>query len=309
MAILFHWEGATLDIWLDAFRAHDLGSDIRLVNSLGDIETIDHAVVWDPPPGLLRNLPNLKYIFSIGAGVNHITDDPQAPVNVPIVRLQDSMLVLDISCHIIYMVLHFHRHYWRYKNYEQQKKWLRHKYPANEDRRVAVLGLGQTGLNACKRLRELEFDVIGWSNSAKTIEGIRCLHGPEAFAEVLAQADILVNLLPLTPLTQGLLNDTAFASMPDQSFLINCGRGGTVVDEHLLAALDRGRIEAAALDVFPSEPLAPTSPYWDHPAVTVTPHAAAPSNEKSAADFIAGNIRKSLDGEKPSPVVDFSKGY
>ena len=266
-------------------------------------------MVWAPPGGRLKEFKNLKYIFSIGAGVTHITLDPDAPMDVPIVRLQDDMLVLDIACHIIHWTLHFHRHYNRYKLYEAEKKWLRHRYPENRERRISVLGLGQTGLTTCERLRDLEFDVTGWSRTPKKIEGVTCLSGDESLAQVLARADILVNLLPLTPATTDLINADALAQMPHGAFVINCGRGGTVVDADLLAALDTGQIEAAALDVFREEPLAEDDPYWTHPKVSVTPHAAAPSNERSAARFIAGHIRRALDGGEPWPIVDHARGY
>ncbi|MGI9294930.1 MAG: 2-hydroxyacid dehydrogenase, partial [Pseudomonadales bacterium] len=309
MAIFFHWDAASLDVWKNAFSDFNLDPDIRTHDSLGDVTDIKYAIVWAPPEGLLKTFLNLEYIFSIGAGVTHITLDPDAPTDIPIVRLQDQQLVLDMSCHIIYMVLHFHRHYARYKRYQSEKKWQRDKYPENANRRVAVMGLGQTGLDVCARLRDLDFNVIGWSNSPKEIDGVSCLHGPEQFEGLLTKADILINLLPLTPLTENIMNEAAFAQMPPGAYFINCSRGGTVVDNELIAALDSGQLEAAALDVFRTEPLSPESPYWEHPAVTITPHAAAPSNERSAASFIAGNIRKHLDGGVPSPIVSPTKGY
>lgn len=309
MAIFFHWDDASLDVWKKEFSAQGLDADIRTSDALGNVSDIKYAIVWAPPSGLLKSFPNLEYIFSIGAGVTHITLDPDAPVGVPIVRLQDKQLVLDMSCHIMYMVLHFHRHYARYKHYESQKKWQRHMYPENAHKRVAVLGLGQTGLDACSRLRDLEFKVTGWSNSPKQLEGVNCLHGPEQLGTVLASADILVNLLPLTEQTENLLNAAAFAQMPPGSCLINCSRGGTIVDEDLLAALDSEQLQAAALDVFRTEPLPVDSLYWEHPAVTITPHAAAPTHERSAAEFIVANINTHLKGGTPAPIVDATKGY
>lgn len=309
MAIYFHWDQATEDLWRGAFDDAGAGCDLRREGALGNPDDVEFAVVWAPPKGRLGGFRNLKYIFSIGAGVTHITLDPDAPLHVPIVRLQDDMLVLDMSCHVIHWVLHFHRYYNRYKLYEAEKKWQRHRYPDNSERRVAVLGLGQTGLDACNRLRDLDFDVTGWSRSPKEIDGVTCLHGEEAFPQVLQRADILVNLLPLTPGTTDLINAETLAQMPDGAFIINCSRGGTITDADLLAALDSGKIEAAALDVFREEPLPQEDPYWSHPKVSVTPHAAAPSNEKSAARFIAGHIRRVLDGGEPWPIVDLERGY
>jgi len=309
MAIFFHWTQATEDIWRAAFSQLNAGSDFRSVDALGDLSEIEYAVVWAPPKGLLAQFPNLRYIFSIGAGVTHITLDPDWPSHVPIVRLQDRLLVQDMSCHIIHWVLHYHRHYARYRQYQGEKKWLRHKYPPNARCRVSVLGLGQTGLDACRRLRDLGFGVTGWARSQKQIDGVRCLAGPEHLETVTSEADILVNLLPLTPETTNLLDASVFNRMPRGAFLINVSRGMTIVDADLLAALDSGQIEAAALDVFREEPLPADDPYWTHPAVSVTPHAAAPTNEESAAEFIARQVRTCLDGGIPSPIVDMARGY
>ena len=309
MAIFFHWSEATPDIWQDALVSAGVEPDLRSAEAIGNPQEIDYAVVWAPPAGLLKTFENLRYIFSIGAGVTHITLDPDFPRDVPIVRLQDRLLVLDMSCHIIHWVLHFHRYYARYARYQAERKWLRHRYPENAQRRVTVLGLGQTGQDACRRLSDLGFAVTGWARSEKSIEGVRCLAGEAAFDTALREADILVNLLPLTDATTNILNASAFDRMPDGSFLINCGRGSSIEDDALLAALRSGRIEAAALDVFREEPLPADSPYWDHPGVHVTPHAAAPTNEHSAAEFIAMQIRKSMDGDVPAPIVDLDRGY
>ncbi len=309
MAIFFHWEQATRDLWQASFAAQHADADLRFAESIGNPDDIEFAVVWAPPSGLLKTFRNLKYIFSIGAGVTHITLDPDWPEHVPIVRLQDRLLVQDMSCHIIHWVLHFHRFYARYGHQQAAKQWLRHRYPSNAERRVSVLGLGQTGLDACERLRDLGFSVTGWARSQKSIDGVRSLSGEAALKTVISDADILVNLLPLTPATTDILNAAAFLQMPKGSFLINCSRGSTVVDQDLLAALDSGQIEAAALDVFREEPLPQDDPFWTHPNVFVTPHAAAPTNERSAAEFIAQQIRICVEGGTPSPIVDLKRGY
>ena len=309
MTILFHWDGATPGIWRDAFATAGCGGDIRRLAEPGEVGEVEHAVVWAPPPGALSMFPNLRYIYSIGAGVTHITLDPDWPSHVPVVRLQDRMLVLDMSCHIIHRVLHFHRHHDRYARQQAQGIWLRHRYPENGERRISVLGLGQTGQDACVRLRDLGFAVTGWARSPKRIEGVRCLHGEAAFDTVVREADILVNLLPLTDATANILDASVFRRMPEGSFIINCGRGGSVDDSALLDALDGGRIAGAALDVFRDEPLPGDSPYWDHPGVFMTPHAAAPTNERSAAEFIAAQIRVAMDGGTPAPIVDLERGY
>lgn len=240
MAIYFHWNEAHDDLWQAAFESAGIVPDLRSEEELGNPDDVEFAVVWAPPKGRLKGFRNLRYIFSIGAGVTHITDDPDFPSQVPIVRLQDDMLVLDMSCHIIHWVLHFHRFYHRYKQYEAERKWLRHRYPDNADKRVAIMGLGQTGQDACRRLRDLGFDVTGWARSPKQIEGVRCLHGEDQFDTLLERADILVNLLPLTSQTENILNAGSLARMPRGAFVINCSRGASIDDAALLAALETG---------------------------------------------------------------------
>lgn len=309
MSIYFHWEGCSPDVLASALKQEGITAPIWVEGSDYDPEQVEFAVVWAAPERRLADFVNLKYVFSIGAGVTHITDDPTFDTTIPIVRLQDDMLVLDMSCHILHWVLHFHRHYAHYRHDQAAKTWQRLQYPDNAERRIAVLGLGQTGLDACARLRDLGFDVTGWSRSAKELEGVTCLAGDAAFDQVLGKADILVNLLPLTPETTDILDAAAFAKMPDGAFVINCSRGASIVDADLLAALKDGKLAAAALDVFRSEPLPHDSPYWTHPDVYVTPHAAAPTNERSAARFFAKNIRAVLDGGTPTPIVDLKRGY
>ncbi|MDE0697414.1 MAG: glyoxylate/hydroxypyruvate reductase A [Boseongicola sp.] len=309
MAILFHWNSATPEIWHSAFAAAGCGSDIRSIADPGNVAEVEHAVVWAPPAGALKAFPSLRYIYSIGAGVTHVTLDQEWPSHVPIVRLQDRMLVLDMSCHVIHWVLHFHRFYARYARQQDQSVWLHHRYPENAERRVSVLGLGQTGKDTCIRLRDLGFPVTGWARSPKQIVGVRCLHGNEAFDTVVRDADILVNLLPLTDATANILDASVFERMPKGSFLINCGRGGSVDDRALLNALDDGHVECAALDVFREEPLPANNAFWAHPGVFVTPHTAAPTNERSAAEFIAAQVKVAMDGGRPAPIVDPERGY
>ena len=240
MAIYFHWVQASLGLWKNAFEEAGSGTDIRTEAAVGDSDEIEFAVVWAPPPGRLRTFRNLRYIFSIGAGVTHITTDPQAPLHVPIVRLLDDNLVLDMACHVIHWVLHYHRHYHRYRIYQTARKWLRHRYPENQSRNVVVLGLGQTGTAVCRHLGQLGFKLSGWSRTPKELDGIDCVHGDQALPELLGRAEILVNLLPLTPSTSNLINARMIDLMPDGAFLINCGRGGTVADADIAGRVQGG---------------------------------------------------------------------
>jgi glyoxylate/hydroxypyruvate reductase A len=182
-------------------------------------------------------------------------------------------------------------------------------FSPNQRRRVAVLGLGQIGAVTAQALAALGFPVTGWSRSPKSLEGIDCRAGIAALDEVLSGADILVNILPGTAALTDLLDYERLRRLPEGAFVINLGRGEAIVDADLIRLLDENRIAGAALDVFRVEPLAEDDPYWSHPRVHVTPHAAGPSTNDWAPRHVAENIRRIESGEAPRPVVDRRRGY
>jgi len=181
--------------------------------------------------------------------------------------------------------------------------------PLARDRRVAILGLGELGSACARALAALNFGVMGWSRRPKRIDGVTCLQGRDGLKRILASADTLVLLLPLTPATQNLLDARTMALLPDGVILLNPGRGGLIDDEALLVALDAGRIAHATLDVFREEPLPNGHPFWKHPGVTVTPHQASETRPGSASDLIAENIRRCEANEPMLHLVDRKAGY
>ncbi|MBV1902355.1 MAG: glyoxylate/hydroxypyruvate reductase A, partial [Marinosulfonomonas sp.] len=134
-------------------------------------------------------------------------------------------------------------------------------------------------------------------------------HGSAGLARVLAQAEILVLLLPLTSATENTLNVENLNLMPKGAVVINPGRGQLIDDNALLGALDCGQISHATLDVFRQEPLPADHPYWTHPSVTVTPHVASETRPETASQVIAENIRLCEAGEEMKFLVDRAAGY
>ncbi|WP_233838917.1 2-hydroxyacid dehydrogenase [Paraburkholderia sp. ZP32-5] len=307
--VAFIWSDGDAAAWRERMT-QTLGEfDMRVYPDIGNAEDIDFAMVWMPPCGELKRYPNLKGIFSIGAGVSHILRDPELPRHVPIVRLTDDTLSLDMSCHAIHWVLHFHRGYDRYLEQQRAGIWHRPPYPPNATRRIGILGMGAIGEYTARCLRDLQFDVAGWSRTQKALNGVQSFFGDDQLEAFLNRTDILVCVLPPTPATTGLIDAKALAMLPAGAYLVNMGRGEVLHDDALLAALDSGHIAAAALDVFVEEPLPSASRYWQHPRVRVTPHAAGPTSIEYGSRRIAENMLLLRQGVMPDAVMDAAQGY
>jgi glyoxylate/hydroxypyruvate reductase len=283
--------------------------ETRVWPEIGDRRSIDYALVWRPEPGLLASLPNLKLILSLGAGVDHILCDPQLPREVPIARLVDPYMTDAMSEYVALQVLRLHRRDLDYRAQQEAAIWreLEHKNAA--ERPVGILGFGEMGQDAGRKLKGLGFDVAFWSRTDRAVGGFAGYAGQAGLSALLARSDILVCLLPLTAETEGILNAGTFALLPRGAGLINAARGAHLVDEDLVPALDSGQLSAAVLDVFRDEPLPPGHPFWRHPRIIVTPHVAALTNPPTAAPVILDNIRRFEAGLPLLNRIDRERGY
>jgi glyoxylate/hydroxypyruvate reductase A len=288
--------------------------DVRVWPDAGDVEDIRYTLVWRQPRGVLKTFPNMQVIFSIGAGVDHVLEDPDVP-DIPLVRFVDPNLTMRMS---EYVCLHVLTHMRRMPEYlEQQKaaKWEElWPQPGANEIRVGVLGLGVLGSDAADKLSMLGFDVAGWSRSQKQIKGIECFAGDDGLSPVLARSDILVSLLPSTPDTEGFLNKSVFDRLAQDGqlpgpVLINAGRGKTQVAADILEALENGSLWAASLDVFEEEPLPSSSPLWAHPRVIITPHNASISDDRAVCRYVLAQIESFEKDGKLENVVDLARGY
>ena len=280
-----------------------------LKGGLGNADDVEIALAWKPDRGLLATFRNLRMIVSLGMGVDHLLADDGLPEGVPITRIMDDGLVGQMSEYAIHWALRHHRDIDRYAASQHARAWKPEEFVDTIHRRVGVMGLGTIGQDTTQKFAALGFPTAGWSRTAKTLAGIETFHGPEGMARFLARTDILVAVLPLTRETRGILDARAFAALPKGAFVINMARGGHVVDDDLLAALDSGHIAGAALDVFNVEPLPEDHPYWTHPKVHVTPHVAGSTNPRTASPGVIENIRRLRDNRKLINTVDPKTGY
>ena len=283
--------------------------EIRVWPQVGNRTDIDYALVWQPEPGLLASLPNLKLILSLGAGVDHILGDPQLPRDVPIVRLVDPYMTDAMSEYVVLQVLRLHRQDLDYRAQQEAGIWRELAQKNAAERRIGILGAGALGQDAGRKLRGLGFDIALWSRSAKIVDGLASGAGAAGLPALLRRSEILVCLLPLTAETEGILNTSTFALLPKGAALINAARGGHLIEEDLLAALASGQLSAAVLDVFREEPLCAGHPFWRHPRIVMTPHVAAATHPPTAAPIILDNIRRFEEGRPLLNRVNPAQGY
>jgi len=285
------------------------GIEFRVFPDIGDPARVDVALAWKAPHGVLAGFPNLRLICSLGMGVDHLLEDPRLPANVPIARLVDANMVEQMSEYVLYGVLHFHRRFDVYGQYQRERQWQELPLPHTALRRVGIMGIGEIGTDCARKVAALGFPVRGWSRSSKSVPGVACFAGPSELPDFLRETDILVSVLPLTENTQNIVNARTLAMLPKGAYFINVARGGLVCEKDLLGALDSGQLEAALLDVTAQEPLPEPSPLWAHPKILLTPHIAGLTNPETAVHPIAENIRRLADGRPLLNLVDRGQGY
>lgn len=298
---------------LDAFPGRDVMDMANPVNAERDLSAAGYALVWKPDPGLFRKATNLKVIFSGGAGVDHILSAYELP-DVPIVRFVDRSLTDRMSEWVVMNCLMHLRHMPYYARSQKAHVWRPvDPQPEARDVTVGIMGLGVLGLDAVNKLKAMGFNVIGWSRRKKEVEGITTFDAAD-MRSFLGQSDILVGLLPLTPDTRGLYNSEFFSGLKQGGALgrpvfLNAGRGGSQVEEDLVAAIREGILGGASLDVFASEPLASDSPLWDLANVIMTPHAAADSDVRALIRYVERQISRYEHDGVLENTVDRHAGY
>ena len=273
-------------------------------------QQIDYFVGFRPPHGFLKTLPRLKAIFSLGAGVDGFLRDPEFPRHLPVVRFVDETLQREMAQYVTLHCLIIHRGQRGFDAAQKDSTWRQRMLSRpSRELRIGILGMGDIGAVTAERLLMFDFQVSGWSRSRKAVPGVTSFAGPEELPKFLAQCDILVCMLPLTPQTEGILDAKLFAGLPQGAWVMNVGRGGHCNEQDLLAALDSGHLAGAVLDVFQTEPLPPDNPLWTHPKVTVTPHIAGITDPRNASAFVVDCIARAETGAPFRNVVDLNRGY
>jgi glyoxylate/hydroxypyruvate reductase A len=311
--LLLHLSDVDEASWSKAFQ-EALG-DYRIVRRGDDFDPAEvrYIFVWKPKADAFVGLTSLKAVLSLGAGVDALLKHPDLP-NAPIVRFVDKDLSQRMSDYVVAHVTMHHRQFSRFAADQKARRWAQYYPPAADETHVGIMGMGVLGQDAAKRLLPLGFKVSSWSRSPKHIDGVQSYVGADQFDAFLANTDILVNLLPLTPETTGILNADTFSKLRTGTLqggpvIVNAARGGHQREADIVDALRAGVLGAASLDVFEVEPLPEASPLWDTPNCYITPHIAAISDERSGVRYFTQMIRDHEEGQLLRNVVDRNRGY
>ncbi|ROZ79425.1 glyoxylate/hydroxypyruvate reductase A [Ramlibacter sp. WS9] len=295
-------------IWAEQFARKMPQLPFCFWPDVGDAAQVRFLAAWEPPARLEETFPNLEILFSVGAGVDQF-DLSALPPGLQVVRMVEPGLTACMCEYVSWAVLSLHRGIPQYREQQQRGEWKEHPVRPASSRRVGVMGMGTLGRAALAQLRQLGFDCAGWSRSRRNDPGIRTFAGEAELGDFLARTDILVCLLPLTPETRGILDRRIFDALPPGASLVNAARGGHLVQPDLLAALERGQLSAAILDVCEPEPLPQGHPFWNHPRIWLTPHVASATQAETAAEALLDNLRRHDAGLPLEGVVDRSQGY
>lgn len=304
MTVLYLSDAARGEVFRATF-ARDLPEVPFHIGTAPDPAAVTHIVAWQIPDRVTERYPNLRGLFSVGAGVDQF-DLAALPPQVAVVRMLEPSIARQMQEYITLGVLALHRDLPIYVDQQRAAQWRAHPIRPAEERRVGVLGLGNLGQAALRALAPFGFPLAGWSRSAKEIPGVECFTDLSAF---LARTDLLVCLLPLTAETTGMLGADLFAQLPPGARLLHAGRGKQLDAGALIAALDAGQLSAALLDVTDPEPLPADHPLWSHPRILITPHVASLTRAVDGAAHVVACLKAEAAGAPIPGLVDRQRGY
>jgi glyoxylate/hydroxypyruvate reductase A len=277
--------------WAKTLKEKNVSLDIQIYPDVERPDDVEFAISWKHPEGLYKDFPNLKVIASMGAGVNHILKDDNLPEDVKVTRIVDDQLTKDMSEFVLLQCLAVSRNLFIHLQDQSEKQWKPKSYQTPKKTSVGIMGYGVLGQEAGKVLKANGFEVYGYANSSKIVDGVQ-VYGADELDAFLNKTQILVCLLPVTSKTKGILDLQLFNKLKEDAYLINVARGEHLVEADLISAIDRGIIKGASLDVFQEEPLPEIHPFWNHPKIQITPHIASMTDPESVAKQLLDKLER-----------------
>ena len=305
MSILLVAKNRNLGSFKEALLRADKNLDVEIWPNVDKPDRVQFAVAWNQPKNIFDSYPNLKVISSLGAGADHLLNDPTIPEQITFTKIYDPSMVTQMNDYVHACVLSI---LLKLESYRKTESWEPQRKYSRDDLTIGIMGLGNIGQETAVYLANRGFRVLGLSNSTKEIQGVETFTSDDRNG-FLKQVNILVNLLPLTKETEGVMDLDLFKTLESPSFVINVARGSHLVDEDLIYALDTDIVDSAYLDVFHEEPLPSSHPFWSRENIFITPHIAAISDPDNVAAAVVENYKRLLSGMELQNVVDKSKGY
>lgn len=284
-------------------------AEVHVWDANGPAVDADYAIVWQPPAELFKRETKLKAVFNLGAGIDGLLAVPNLPPHLPVVRLEDAGMSVQMAEYVLHQLLETSRGMETYREQQRQGVWKIHRPIKRSEWPVGVMGLGHIGKRVARTLADLDYQVNGWARSDHSLDKVTTYAGTSGLPGFLSSTRVLVNTLPLTEETRDILDHKLFSQLLPGAVVINVGRGEHLVEGDLLRAIDDGHVARAALDVFRQEPLPAGHPFWQRPEVTITPHISARTLRDATLEQITGKIRAYHSGQSITGIVDTSRGY
>ncbi len=299
----------TSNEWLDALRNAMPECEIIAWDESTPRTDAEIAVVWSPSPSLLVREPNIRALFNMGAGVDALLSLPGLSDKVSIYRLEDAGMSAQMAEYVVYYLVRASRGFDHFERAQQQEKWDKTPDIQRDQWPVGVMGLGLMGAKVAEVIASLDYPVAGWSNTQKNIPGVESFAGVGQLKQFLQRSRVLVNILPLTSETSGILNFENMSLLISGAYIINVGRGGHLVEDDLIRLLEVGHVSGATLDVFRQEPLPQGHQFWSHPKINITPHIAAATLLNQTTQQLSNKIRDFVHGKHVTGQVRHGRGY
>lgn len=295
--------------WQIVLRDELPNTTIEIYPSISDFNDVDFLVCWKPVHGLFAQFPNLKAIQALGAGVDSLFAHNVIDAHIQVSKIVDDQLTQDMWEHVLCIVMNDMKNLFTYQEQQIQKLWKTKRYKRINNTSIGILGLGTIGSFVAQQFSQLGFKVYGWSRTLKAVDGVDTNVGKDGLDAVCNHSDYIINILPLTKETRGILNKDLFSSMRSDGLLINVGRGLHLAEDDLIDAIATGQIRGASLDVFGEEPLPENHSFWSKPGIQITPHVAGLTYVKSVYPQVVENINRIKAGKPLLNCIDVEKGY
>lgn len=309
MKVLFVAGDPKPERWTVPIRELLPEAEVYVWDASGPAVDADYAIVWQPPAELFEREKSLKAVFNLGAGIDGLLAVPNLPPQLPIVRLEDAGMSVQMAEYVLHQLLEASRGMETYREQQREGVWKIHRPINRSEWPVGVMGLGQIGKRVARTLADLDYRVNGWARSRHELDGMTTFAGADNLPGFLQATRVLVNTLPLTDETRDILSYQHLSQLMPGAVVINVGRGEHLVEDDLLRAIDDGHVARAVLDVFRQEPLPSDHPFWQRPEITITPHISARTLRDATLEQITGKIRAYHNGQSITGIVDTRQGY